>query len=89
MSSIFFVDHLSARVVQLPLVVILEIVLVVVVALCGPPRLELGLSARASRDTPWVELVQAGFNVYSNPSTSLTPSRPIIPRGSSRYRISE
>ena len=89
MSIIFIVDHLSARVVQLPLVVLLEVAPVVVVALCGPPRFELGLPARASRGPLRVELVQARFDVHSNPSASLTSFRPIIHRGSPRHWISE
>ena len=64
MSFVLVIDHLPARVVHLPLVALLEVVPVVVVALRGPPGLQLGLSARASRGPPWVELIQAPFDVH-------------------------
>ena len=60
------------RIVELPLVILLEVFPVLVDALCNPPRLEFCLLARASRGPPWVELVYTKFNVDSNPSTSFT-----------------
>ena len=70
MSLVLLVDHLLARVVHLPLVVLLEVVPVDVIALRGPPGLKLGLSARASRGPPRVELIQSRFNMNSDPSSS-------------------
>ena len=47
----------SPCIVELPLVLLLEVLPVLVDALRSPPRLESRLSAWASRGPPWVEFI--------------------------------